>query len=125
MAKGVFLGVISVLTIFPSLLLFFSNAIDKTAHRCLVPKFNSLNKFIINHQAILLVVFIILFIPAYLGYKQVEVYYKMDETLPSTLESIKSNKEIKENFNIVSPEIILVNKDIKTDTLKKSNQSKV
>lgn len=119
MAKGVFLGVISVLTIFPSLLLFFSNAIDKTAHRCLVPKFNSLNKFIINHQAILLVVFIILFIPAYLGYKQVEVYYKMDETLPSTLESIKSNKEIKENFNIVSPEIILVNKDIKTDTLKK------
>ena len=62
MAKGVFLGVISVLTIFPSLLLFFSNAIDKTAHRCLVPKFNSLNKFIINHQAILLVVFIILFI---------------------------------------------------------------
>ena len=115
MAKGVLLGVISVLTLFPSLLLCFDSLIEKTKHKSLNLKFEKLNRFIVKHHVALFIIFIIISIPAYLGYKNVEVYYKMDASLPDTLESISTNAELKENFNIVSPEIILVDTSMKND----------
>ena len=39
MAKGVLFGVISVVTILPSLILMFDKAIQKTKHKELLPKF--------------------------------------------------------------------------------------
>ena len=51
----------------------------------------------------------------YLANSKVGVYYKLDETLPSTLESVSANNELKQKFNIVSPEIILIDKDMKTN----------
>jgi len=115
MAKGVLLGVISVLTLFPSLLLLFDNILEKTKHKVFIPNFTKLNNFIVNHNKIILVLFTILLIPMYLAYSKVEVYYKIDRSLPKTLESIASNSILKEKFNIVSPEIILLNKNVKND----------
>ena len=43
MAKGVALGVITVLTVFPALLLFFDKQIARTSHKVLTPKFDKLN----------------------------------------------------------------------------------
>ena len=57
--------------------------------------------------------------PAYLANNNVGVYYKIDKSLPDTLESIVANTELKEKFNIVSPEIILVDKDMKADDISK------
>lgn len=119
MAKGVILGVISVLTLFPSLLLVFDSLIEKTKHKSLNLKFESLNKFIVKHHVSLFIIFLVVSIPAYLGYKNVEVYYKMDSSLPATLESISTNAELKEKFNIVSPEIILVDTSLKNDDVAK------
>ena len=42
MAKGVFMGVICVFTLFPSLLLFFDSLIEKTKHKAIFPKFKKL-----------------------------------------------------------------------------------
>lgn len=53
----------------------------------------------------------------YLANSKVGVYYKLDETLPSTLESVSANNELKQKFNIVSPEIILIDKDMKTNDI--------
>ena len=113
MAKGVFLGVVCVLTVFPSLLLVFDNLIEKTKHKVLLPKFYHLNNFVIKYNKIIFIIFILLLVPAYLGYSKVGVYYKLDKSLPSNLDSIIANKDLKEKFNIVSPEIILINKDVK------------
>ena len=115
MAKGVLLGVISVLTIFPSLLLFFDNQISKYKHKILLPNFTNLNKFIVKHNKIIFILFLIFLFPAYLAYSKIDVYYKIDKTLPKNLESIKANEILKERFNIVSPEIILIDKNIKND----------
>lgn len=115
MAKGVFLGVICVLTLFPSLLLVFDKVIEKTKHKAITPHFTKLNQFVVKHHIAIFVIFLLLFVPAYLAYSKVDVYYKIDQTLPDTLESIKTNKVLKEKYNIVSPEILLVHKDIKTD----------
>ena len=117
MAKGVLLGIISVLTIFPSLLLFFDKQITKTKHKKLMPNFNKINTFIVNHNKAFFIIFIILLIPLYLANNKVEVYYKLDRSLPSYLESVKTNELLKEKYNIVSPQIILVDKNLKTDDL--------
>lgn len=112
MAKGVLFGLISVLTIFPSLLLTFDSIIEKTKHKILLPKFEKIQKFSIKHYRIIFIVFIFLWIPAIIGNNNVSVYYKLDKSLPSDLPSSIANQELKEKFNIVSPEIILVDKDI-------------
>lgn len=117
MAKGVLLGIISVLTIFPSLLLFFDKQLTKTKHKKLMPNFNKINTFIVNNNKAFFVIFIILLIPFYLANNKVEVYYKLDRSLPSYLESVKTNELLKEKYNIVSPQIILVDKNLKIDDL--------
>ena len=117
MAKGVLLGIISVLTIFPSLILFFDKQVTKTKHKKLMPNFNKINTFIVNNNKAFFVIFIILLIPLYLANNKVEVYYKLDRSLPSYLESVKTNELLKEKYNIVSPQIILVDKNLKTDDL--------
>ena len=115
MAKGVLLGVISVLTLFPALLLTFDNAIEKAKHKSLKIDFSKLNEFIVKKHVAIIIIFLILIIPCYLGYKKIDVYYKMDKSLPETLESISANTILKDKFNIVSPEIILLDKDMKTE----------
>ena len=113
MAKGVVFGLITVLTIFPAVLLTFDKRLSKYDHKPFIPKFDKLNNFIINNYKKILIVFILLLFPAYYFNKNVNVYYNLEESLPSTLESIKANKELADKFNIVSPEIILI--DSKTD----------
>ena len=117
MAKGVLLGVICTLTVFPVLLLTFDKLIEKTKHKSILPKFNHLSNFIIKYHKVIFTIFIILLVPAYLANSKVEVYYKLDETLPKTLDSIKANEELKSKFNIVSPEIILVDSNMKTNDI--------
>ena len=115
MAKGVLLGVLTVLTLFPSLLLISDKLIEKTRHSNLIPCFTKFNSFIIKHHKVIFTIFLILLVPAYIANKKVDVYYKLDSSLPETLESVKTNKVLKEKYNIVSPEIILISKDLKND----------
>lgn len=117
MAKGVFLGVITVLVLFPSLLLVFDKLLEKTKKKIIIPNFSKFNEFIIKNHKAIFITFIILITPAYLAYSKVDVYYKMDRTLPDTLESITANKILAEKFNIVSPEIILIDKNMKQDSV--------
>jgi hypothetical protein len=122
MAKGVFFGLVCVLTLFPALLLVFDNLIEKTKHKALLPKFTSIQKFSVKHYKLILVIFILLLFPAYYGNKNVEVYYKLDKSLPSTLSSSIANSDLKEKYNIVSPEIILIDKDIKTSDIEEMTE---
>lgn len=119
MAKGVLIGVITVLTVFPSLLLFFDKLIEKTKHKKLLPKFKHLSTLVVKKYKILFIIFIILLVPAYLANSKVEVYYKLDESLPKDLDSIVANKELADKYNIVSPEIILLNKNITANDVNK------
>lgn len=117
MAKGVLLGVLCVVTVFPALLLAFDKLIDKTKHKVILPEFNKLKSFVIKHYKLIFIMFIILLIPAYIGNKNVDVYYNLDKTLPDTLSSSIANSTLKEEFDIVSPEIILINKNMKNNDI--------
>ncbi len=113
MAKGVIWGVISTLTLFPSLLLVFDGAIDKTAHRVLLPKFEKVQDFVVKRYKLILAICVVLMVPALIGNSNYEVYYKLDKSLPETLDFNVANKELEDKFGIVSPEIIILDKDVK------------
>ena len=118
MAKGVLWGLICVLTLFPALLMVGDKLIDKTKHKVLLPEFKKLQEFSTKHYKGIIVAFLILLIPAYYGNKNYDVYYKLDESLPKDLAFNVANSDLAEKFNIVSPEIILLDKDVKTNDVK-------
>ncbi len=115
MAKGVLFGLLCVLIIFPSLLLLFDKQIEKTKHKNFMPKFDKLINVIVKRRNIILVIFLILIIPAIYGNNKVGVYYKLDKSLPKDLGSSIANSRLKDEYNIVSPEMVLLDKNIKNE----------
>ena len=115
MAKGVVFGLITVFTLFPALLLTFDNIISKTRHKRLFPEFKRIQKFTVKNYLVMFVIFIILVIPAVIGNRNYQVYYKLDDALPVDLPFHVANSELAEKFAIVSPEIILLDKNIKVN----------
>lgn len=112
MAKGVLLGVISVTTILPAMLLTFDKQIEKTKHKEILPKFTKVKNFIIKHYIVIAIVFVILLPIAFYGYTHTEVYYNLDKSLPTTLESVEANRSLKSDFDMVSMEMLLIDKNM-------------
>lgn len=108
MAKGVIVGVITCITLLPSIILICDKWIEKTTHRNLFPKFEKTSKFITKHHLVAIVLFVLLFVPAYYGNKNVEVYYNIDSSLPDTLQSAVANRKLDENFNMNSMHVLLL-----------------
>ena len=119
MAKGVLFGLLCVVIIFPSLLLVFDKVIEKTKHKNFLPKFDKLTNLIIKGRYVILLIFILLLFPAFYGNHNVKTYYKLDKSLPTNLGSSIANSRLKDEYNIVSPEMVLLNKNIKTDEVNK------
>lgn len=118
MAKGVVLGVITVILVLPSIILLFDKVIQKYRHRSLLPKFDRLNDFIIRHNKVFAVIFLILFIPAYYMQSQTQVYYNIDQSLPADLPSTIANNKLKEEFNMATTHFIIVDDTLPATKLK-------
>lgn len=112
MAKGVFLGVVCVVTVLPAMLLELNSLIEKTKHKEILPQFTHIKDFILKHYRAIALIFILVLPIAFYGYQNTDVYYNLDKSLPSNLDSISANTELKEKFNMVSVELLLVNKDL-------------
>lgn len=108
MAKGVICGVIACVTVLPSMILLFDKAIEKTSHKDIMPSFSKVSNFIVNKSGVFLVMALVLLIPSYYGYKNYDVYYKLDSTLPKTLESVIANSKLEEEYNMNSTHIVMV-----------------
>ena len=115
MAKGVLFGLVTVFTIFPACILTFDNLITKTHHKKLFPDFKRVQKFTVKNYVVMFVIFLLLVIPAVIGNNNYQVYYKLDDALPADLPFHVANSDLAKKFNIVSPEIILLDKNIKND----------
>ncbi len=115
MAKGVLFGLVTVFTIFPACILTFDKLITKTQHKKLFPDFKGVQKFTVKNYVVMFVIFLLLVIPAVIGNNNYQVYYKLDDALPADLPFHVANSDLAKKFNIVSPEIILLDKNIKND----------
>ena len=116
MAKGVVFGVIGCVTILPSLILTFDRALEKTMHREIMPNFDKLATFIVNHSWIFVIVFVVLLGPAVYGQNHTSVYYDLSDTLPDDLACSQANKKLEENFDMNSIYMILADSSMSTDT---------
>lgn len=116
MAKGVVFGVIGCVTILPSLILTFDRALEKTMHREIMPNFDKLATFIVNHSWIFVIVFVVLLGPAIYGQNHTSVYYDLSNTLPDDLACSQANKKLEENFDMNSIYMILADSSMSTDT---------
>jgi len=67
---------------------------------------------VIKHYKIIILIFIIVLPIAFYGYTNTEVYYNLDKSLPKDLASVTANNDLKETFNMVSMELLLVDKNI-------------
>lgn len=112
MAKGVVLGVATVILVLPSLVLIFDKQITKHKHRSLLPSFDRMNTFVLRHHRAIMVLFILLFIPAYYAQSHAGIYYKLDESLPRDLPSIVSNEKLKDDFDMATSHFIVLRDDL-------------
>lgn len=112
MAKGVVFGVIACVTILPSMILIFDKGIQKTRHKPLLPKFSGLPGFVSRYYGIILLLFVIIWVPAVYGNQHAEVYYNLDETLPKDLASIEANQKLNDTFEMNSTHMLLIDSDM-------------
>ena len=108
MAKGVVMGVVGCVTILPSMVLVFDGLITKTRHREIHIPTKKISGFIIKFYPVIAVLILLLWIPAIIGYKKMNVYYKLDSSLPDTLESVQANNELEKKYDMSSISMILV-----------------
>ena len=119
MAKGVLFGVIGCVTILPSLILIFDKAIDKTKHRPILPKFERIPAFVAKHYKLILVAYLIIWIPAAWGYMHSSVYYQLDKTLPDYLPSVTANAKLDEVFHMGATHMLLVDSSLESTQTEK------
>lgn len=108
MAKGVVLGVATVILVLPSILLQMDKGIQKFHHKCLKPDMAGVNAFIVRHRKGFVILFVLLFVPAVYANNHTQVYYKLDESLPQDMPSIVSNNKLKNDFNMASTYFIVM-----------------
>ena len=108
MAKGVVFGVLTVLTVYPSLILMFDNLIRKTKHKPLIPEFKFVKPIVIKGYKYIFIIFLILLVPAYLSQKNTSVYYKLDTSIPDDYNYSIVSKKLKEDYGLISQSMILV-----------------
>lgn len=99
-------------TVLPSLVLIFDKQITKHKHKSLMPSFDKVNSFILRHNKAIMVIFVLLFIPAYYAQSHAGIYYKLDESLPRDLPSIVSNEKLKNDFDMATSHFIVLRDDL-------------
>ena len=114
MAKGVIFGVLSCVTVLPSMVLIFEKFIEKTKHRALLPEFKGIGKLIEKRYSIFIALFLIILIPALYGYRNTKNYYDLADTLPKDLPCSMANTKLHENFDIATTHMILVDSKLES-----------
>lgn len=114
MAKGVVFGVICCVTVLPSMILIFDNAIEKTKHKVILPDLSGISKWVTQHFYIFLILFFVLIGPAVYGYTHNTVYYDLAGTLPESLESITANNKLEEQYHMGATHMVLLDANTST-----------
>jgi len=115
MAKGVLFGVITCITVLPSLLLVFDKLLEKTKHKKLLPSLEKPMNFVNKHYIVLAIFFVLLWIPAIWGHHNTNVYYDLAGTLPEELQSIEASSALQEQYDMNCVDMILLDKTTPTN----------
>ena len=123
MAKGVVLGIATVILVLPAILLLMDDAIQKRHHRCLRLNTDGLNAFVVRHRKFFVGLFLLLFIPAVYANNHTQMYYKLDEAVPQDMPSIVSNNKLKDDFNMASTHFVVMSDAVDHGSMKELEQA--
>ncbi len=118
MSKGVILGVLATVTMLPCVILCMDKAIEKTSHKPLLPDMKGFAGFVVKHYKVLFVILLLVCVPAFYGYSNVEVYYDMSSVLPDTLASTQADAKLSETFDVSTSHLVLVDADVSQKQVK-------
>ena len=122
MAKGVIFGVLVCVTVLPSMILCCDKLIEKTKHKPLLPDIGRISDKVTKRYVIYVVAFVILLFPAIYGNNHTGVYYNLDESLPKDLPSVIANTKLKEDYNMNTTHMIMVDSSVAGSDVKKMSQ---
>ena len=122
MAKGVIFGVLVCVTVLPSMILCCDKLIEKTKHKPLLPDIGRISDKVTKRYVIYVVAFVILLFPSIYGNNHTGVYYNLDESLPKDLPSVIANTKLKEDYNMNTTHMILVDSSVAGSDVKKMSQ---
>ncbi len=121
MAKGCILGVIGSVTILPSMILILDKPLAKTMHKSLIPNVSSAAKAITGHYKVIIVLFLIVLVPAVIGYNNAPVYYDFTKVLTGDQMSEETGEDflfataeekLTEKFDTATTHMILTKADL-------------
>ena len=119
MAKGVILGVISSVTILPSMLLFFRKILKKTRHKTLITDTHNLAKGLTSRYGLYIIIFLLLAGPAIYGYEKNNVVYDFEKILNGRqglsvqqAPFLEANKKLEEHFHIGTTHMIIADAEL-------------
>lgn len=119
MAKGVVLGVITVILVLPAMLLLFDKQIQKHVHKSLLPNFDRVSHSIVTHRKRFVALFLLLFIPFVYAQKHTQVYYKLDNSLPQNMPSIVANQKLKSDYDMATTHFVLLRDSVSASDMAK------
>lgn len=117
MAKGVIIGVLSVVIILPAFMLVFDSAINRHRHKPFTPDFGKLVNHIIKRKKAFAALFIIIIIPSLLLSASVKKNYNLNAELPDDATTTVGTALLKEKFNMTTSHFIIVDDSIPASKL--------
>ena len=119
MVKGVVFGVLACVTILPSMILCCDKIIEKTKHKPFLPDIGRISDKVTKRYLVYVVLFLLFLFPAIYGNNHTAVYYNLDETLPKDLPSIIANEKLKDDYNMNTTHMILVDRSVSSTDVSK------
>ena len=119
MVKGVIFGVIACVTILPSMILCCDKIIEKTKHKPFLPDIGRISDKVTKRYLVYVVLFLLFLFPAIYGNNHTAVYYNLDETLQKDLPSIIANEKLKEDYDMNTTHMILVDSSVSSTDVNK------
>lgn len=121
LAKGVFLSLITVITLLPILALATEDRFNKYKHKVFLPSFDRSAKYMVKLRYVVLAISLLIMVPAFLGQSNLSYYYSTEKTLSRNAEAVIANKKINQIFGENSELVLIVSK---TDRVKLNAFSK-
>jgi hypothetical protein len=112
MAKGVLFGLVSCVTILPSLILVFDPIVRKTNHKVIMPDLGRIANWVVKHCYVFFVIFLLLIVPALYGQNHTKVYYDLAGRLPDSMKSKQANEKMNSDFKMGATSVIIADADL-------------
>lgn len=112
MAKGVLFGLVSCVTILPSLILVFDPIVRKTNHKVIMPDLGRIANWVVKHCYVFFVIFLLLIVPVFYGQNHTKVYYDLAGRLPDSMKSKQANEKMNSDFKMGATSVIIADADL-------------